>query len=278
MTPPADSGAKVDIYTSRHSKEDNRLFQTTLATFGAVMSGVRPMMNSKYAARLMLLALGLILMLSIVAGAQPAARTNVREFFRGITGEWIGTCQQNTDGQQADDKYFHAIIREVTPDSFSTQFDYYRVDDKTGGLVKIGTSSVATCISADGTAKNRITGTGEVLVDNKPKKQQHDLTELLSYSNAGSLQAQGNGTLSVSGMPLGLGKNGKVRNDKSMWSLNNGVLCIKQNLNVAFRALFFTKSFNVTAIYTAQRGANVACLLNKPGMYGSGNGAGKHGE
>jgi hypothetical protein len=209
-------------------------------------------------------ALGLVLAIAAAGHAQPSVspQGDAADFFRKAVGEWIGTCEQSTDGKQAENKYFHAVIKQVDACSFSGQFDYYRFDTKTGSPLRIGQSTFAVTIEPDGTARSKITGQGVVMVDKDPKQQKHELLEVLTCTGGG-LQGKGNGTISVSGMPLGLGKNGKVKNAASVWSINNDVLTMSQSLKVGFRALIFTKSFKFDARYTARRGTDVASLMPK---------------
>ena len=119
-------------------------------------------------------------------------------------------------------------------------------------------------VSSDCSATARISGDGDVLVDGKSRKQEHDLTESLAWLGDGRLQGRGSGTLKVFGMPLGLGKLGKVRDDQSAWAFSTDTLCIRQNLNIAFRTLCLGKSFKIAATYTAVRGADVSSQFPKP--------------
>lgn len=207
--------------------------------------------------------LALVLVLSVASLAQTPAQSgsDVKAFFSGIVGEWIGTCQQSTDGQQADDKYFHAVIKTLNDSSYQGDFDYYRLDPKTGKPLPIGTTRVVTTVGADGNATSTITGKGIVLVDEKPKNQEHKLTEKIVGTGNNSLQSKGTGTISVSGMPLGLGKNGKVKDSTSNWTMKDDVLYINQKLHVGFRAFIFNKSFDIQANYVAHRGTDVASLM-----------------
>ena len=186
----------------------------------------------------------------------------IAEFFRGITGEWVGVCRQSTDGQCADDKYFHVSIREEGASCYSARFDYYRLDSS-GALSRIGGSSVIVTVAPDCSATGRVTGNGEVLVDHKPRRQEHDLTESFALVGEGQMQARGKGTLKVSGMPLGLGKLGKVRDDQSSWVVSNDTLSICQRLNISFRALCFGRSYKIEACYSAVRGNDVSSQLPK---------------
>lgn len=210
-------------------------------------------------------AIGAILLSSIVTFAQSSSQDGAKKFFKDITGEWIGVCEQSTDGQQAENKYFHAIVKETSPNTFLCSFDYYRIDKDTGAPLPIGKSEVTTTIADDGTVTNKITGSGTVMVNKEPKDQKHELQEVLSSSKSNSLQGSGKGTISVSGMPLGLGKNGKILNASSNWSLDKDTLVIDQSLKVGFKALFVTKKFDIAAHYTARRGTSVASLMPSKG-------------
>ena len=208
------------------------------------------------------LATGLIA-LSLLSNVQNARAANgsVGEFYRSIVGDWVGTCEQSTDGVKADNKYFHASVKQLSPSEFVTHFEYFKVDKATGKSVQIGESQVRTVVAPNGAATSVITGKGTVLVNNKPKPQEHELTETQTCTAVGSLEGAGTGKVKVGNMPLGLGKNGKVRESKTAWSLSNGVLAIDQKLHVAFSALIFSKSFTLEAHYTARRGTDVAGLM-----------------
>lgn len=215
-----------------------------------------------YIARVAAVTVALALSISLASQAQGAGAA--KGFFKSLVGEWIGTCQQSTDGQQAENKYFHGVIKQVNDTTFTSRFDYYRQDPRTGGPLPIGESNITTTIAPDGTVNNKITGKGTMMVNKQPKNQEHELNEVLSGATSACLQGTGGGSLKVYGMPLGLGKNGKISNGKSTWSLSNGVLSINQNLTASFRALFVKKSFAFAAQYTARRGSNVASIMTGP--------------
>lgn len=200
---------------------------------------------------------------SVAALASTTSCANPDDFFRGITGDWIGVCEQKTDGEQAEDKYFRATVSVLSDDTFDTRFEYFRLDEKTGDLLSIGSATIITTLEPDGTAVNEITGQGTVMVNDKPKNQRHELQELLTVNGNGTLEGLGTGRIEVSEMPLGIGKNGKVQSAKSTWEMKDGVLNIQQSIRVGFRALIFTKHFDITANYTAQRGTDVASLITK---------------
>jgi len=206
-------------------------------------------------------ALGLLIFVSNMASGQPQS-ADPKQFLDSLIGDWIGICEQSTDGEKAENKYFHASIKQVAPETYTGKFDYYRIDPKTGNPLHIGQSTIRIDIAADGTATSKITGSGSVLVENKPKNQEHELTEVLTCV-PGGLLGKGDGKLSVSGMPFGLGKNGKVKSATSKWSINNGVLTISQNIKVGFRALVFNKSFDIATNFKAKKGSNIASLMPK---------------
>jgi hypothetical protein len=198
-----------------------------------------------------------------IGHAQLAAGPHdVGGFIHSLVGEWIGICEQSTDGKQADNKYFHAVIKQSSPGSYQTALEYYRVDDQTGGPVEVGQSTMTTTVAPDGTAKNDITGQGQVMIDpTTSKPEQHDLSEVLRISPSGGLQGSGSGSISVSGMALGAGKNGKVDNYSSSWTMQDGTLKISQDLKVSFRVLFFSKKFAITAQFTGNRGSDIGALM-----------------
>jgi hypothetical protein len=224
-----------------------------------------PGSGTAFSARIRLVASGVMVMvfaISSVACAQVAApQCSTSEFYHKIVGEWIGVCEQTTDGERAGDKYFHVAIVKTGGNTFESHFEYYRLDPKNGSPVRAGESKVVTTIGQDGLACSRITGSGSVLVYQSPKMQHHELQETVKAVSETSLRGEGTGTISVSGMPFGLGKNGKVTGTKSTWTFSNGTLSIHQTLKVGFRALFIKKSFDVVANYTAKRGVDVATLM-----------------
>lgn len=180
------------------------------------------------------------------------------EFFNAIEGDWVGVCRQTTDGKTLEDKYFQATVQKQSNGLFEAGFVYYSIGPK-DTMTKIGGSSIRTTIAADGlTAVSAITGSGELLMDKKPKKQEHLLTETVTCIGSGCLEAKGAGTLKVYGTPLGIGQSGKVREDISKWTLTNDTLSITHDMNIVFRALCFSKTIRINAEYTAIRGTELS--------------------
>ena len=197
------------------------------------------------------------------AKAAPQQNTDAKTFLKSIIGEWVGKCEQSTDGIKADDKYFHAVVKQVNSNTFHTKFEYYRYGKNNNSPLRIGESTVTTVIEKDGRAQSKMTGSGVVLVNNKPKKQTNQLTEKLTAADAYTLNGEGCGKICVLGMPFGLGKNGTINTAKSIWTIKNGELSIEQSIIAGFRASIFSKTFSVTAHYVAKHGKDIAHFMNK---------------
>lgn len=207
--------------------------------------------------------LALAFAMPAVSCAQDTAQEKTAAFIKSLTGEWIGTCQQITDGEQAENKYFHAKFEQTGDDTFAGQFTYYRLDLKTGEVLNIGETTIASTIQPDGTVKNDIVGKGKMLVSNQPKDQEHQLIEILTVADDGSIVGSLDGKIDVSGMPFGLGKNGKIRDAMSAWKLQDGVMTIDQSLKARFKVLMVSKSFTVEAHSVAHRGTDVVSLMKQ---------------
>ena len=242
------------------------MFQGTSRPLSAAFINACCWLRDRKPRRIAIIAPALAVALSAAAFGEPfpSSHSSMRDFFCAIVGEWIGTCKQTTNAEQAETKYFHGVVEQLDPDTFESKFQYYRLDKETGDALSAGETTVITTLQPDGAATSKMTGKGEVLINNKPKNQEHELTEVVKCVDDGRLEGEGSGVIRVSGMPLGLGKKGKVRKAESSWSLDNGVLTIYQSLNVRFSILFLKKSFDVTAHYTATRGSDVASLMSEP--------------
>ncbi len=213
----------------------------------------------------------IVLMAILVSSSQQAPRAadrpgTIQSFFGSIVGEWIGTVRESTNGQYSDLKYFHATIKQITPDTYESTFHYYRIDDKTHAPLDIGASTMSTKLTSLTAATNTVSGKGEIRItlDNL-KSETHQLTELLRIDSSGTLSGTGSGIIHVGGMPFGLGSNGVWNNDVSAWSVNDGVLKIGQKFKVEFRVFFIKRSFSITTYYTAKRGDDVFALMKNPG-------------
>jgi hypothetical protein len=191
---------------------------------------------------------------------------NIQSFFHDLSGEWIGTVEQYTNQKKADTKYFHAAIKQMTPDTYAASFEYYRLDRRTGSPVQIGVTDMTNIINADGTAIDTIQGNGDVFIDPKTSRhEEHQLSEVLRMSPSGSLEGKGHGKIKVNGMPLGAGRNGKVSDYTSVWVLKKDALTISERLKVTFRVLIFAKHYDIVYNFQAQRGGDINLMMKKAG-------------
>jgi hypothetical protein len=194
----------------------------------------------------------------------PAPPRDIAGFYHEIIGEWIGTVEQYTDGIKADTKYFHAVIKQTSPDTYEAVFEYYRLDEKTYAPVQVGVTSMTTKITEEKIATNTITGKGDLFLDSKTSKpEEHQMSEVLRMSPSCSLEGKGSGKISVGGTALGIGKNGEVSDYTSTWTLDNGVLSISERLRVTFRVLFFAKHYDIVDDFKAERGSDIMGLMKR---------------
>lgn len=192
----------------------------------------------------------------------PTPPKNIAAFFQEIIGEWIGTVEQYTGGEKADTKYFHGIIKKANSDTYETVFEYYRFDKESQKPVEVGVTTITTKITTDETAICTITGKGTVFINPKTQKPaKHTLTEVLRMTPSGSLVGKGSGKISISGITLGAGKNGKVSDYTSTWVLKDGVLSISEQLKVTFKILFIKKHYDIVDNFVAKRGSDVMSLI-----------------
>ena len=214
-----------------------------------------------------ILVLPLVMILTVLSiefgyTQQPAKPMDVNTFFGNIMGDWIGTFDQFTNKEKAPTKYFHMVAKQTGSDSYEATFKYYRIDQKTRKTEEAGLSNIITKITPDGTATSSITGKGDVLINPETlRPEQHQLTETAQINQDGILYGKGSGSIKLGGMPLGLGRNGKVTDYTSIWSMKNDTLQIDQILKVRFKVLFFSKTFNITTKFTAKRGSDVMALI-----------------
>lgn len=207
--------------------------------------------------------LSTIAILPFPAHAIDAQSVKAKEFLEGICGDWIGTWDHTTNGEQVDSRYFHVRFKRTSDNTYESLFTYYRLDVSSNTLVPYGETSIVSTIGPDGNITNRITGNGTVLVDNKSRAQKHELMEVLTQIDRTTWTGYGSGKIEVDDLPLGIGKNGRVYRASSVWSLNGNTLTITETLRTQFKVLFFSKDFVIEANAKAKRGKDVASLVDK---------------
>lgn len=207
------------------------------------------------------LALALLILCS---GYVPAAASDQysSEFFSSFVGEWVGISDQTTDGEESEQKFFHASVTEDEPGCFTGKFSYYRYDFEKQTPIPCGEAIMTLTVQPDGTILNKVEGDGTILIQNKPKKQTHSLLEVLTPDSA-KMTGRITGKIDVHGMPFGLGKNGEVYDSESEWSFEDGFLTVRQSIKTSFKVLFVSKSFHIEAFSQASRGSDVIALMKK---------------
>jgi len=208
--------------------------------------------------------LALIISYTGVGYAQKPAPPpkDIQSFFSEISGEWIGTVDQYTDAVKADTKYFHATIKQPSTNTYVAVFEYYRLYKNAQAPVQIGVTTMTSVVTPNGTATNTISGNGDVFIDPKTSKhEQHDLSEVMHMTGATGLIGKGSGKINVSGIAFGAGKNGKVTEYTSAWTLDKDVLSINEQFKVTFKVLFFAKHYNIIYNFKAKPGNNIAALM-----------------
>ena len=231
----------------------DRLFVTSAEWRG------NPLFRSK---AIVLAILILTVVVAMPAFAQPVPSSGAVDFYQKIVGDWVGTYEHTTDGEQAEDIYFKFSVRQAYPNSFNGQFAYFRLNQATGDPEPAGTATIQSTVQPDGTVRNVIAGDGTILIENKLKQQSYNLVETLSSSTCG-LSGDIGGKVSVSGLPFGVGKNGRVSSGSSAWSLDGDNLTINQSIRAGFKILLFSKSYSLLASSKCTRGTDVAALINK---------------
>lgn len=206
--------------------------------------------------------LAIVLLAGITYGKQPDQPT-VGSFMQKMVGEWIGIFRQSTDKVKAPPKYFSALARQTSPSTYETVFQYYEIDPATMDLVEAGTATMATRIATDGSGINTMNGGGEVLIEEEsPMWEDHKFFEILVMSSPDMLQGSGRGTLTVRDAPSDeKGKDGKIVEYASNWSMNDGLLRISQQFEVKFKTFVFAKTYNITMDHEVRRGDNILDLF-----------------
>jgi hypothetical protein len=206
----------------------------------------------------MALGVGLFLMATASFGQTPQHAGE--RFFAGLEGEWVGTAQQRVEGEASLTRYFRLVVRRQDAQTFAMTVQYYRPNPKTGALEAAGSEQGTSTLEPDGTIQRHLEGNGSVLVDYQAKPESHSATGRARATAAGVLEGEASGTIRVEGMPLGLGRRGKIERGREEWSVSGGVLTGRMSMVACFRAFLISKRFKVETTCRAERGSDVAAL------------------
>jgi len=102
-----------------------------------------------------------------------------------------------------------------------------------------------------------------VLFDNEPKLESHSATGRARATAAGTLAGEASGTIRVEGLPLGIGRRGKIERIREEWTVKGDCLTGSTAFVARFRAFLLTKRFNVETTCSAKRGSDVAALASR---------------
>jgi hypothetical protein len=196
--------------------------------------------------------------------ADPTARlTAAQQFYTRVLGHWVGTTVSRLDTAEPVTGYFHLLITRVDENTFREEYTFYRIHPKTGVLERSGTQSDLSTIASDGVIHRTSRGSGTVLIDFKPKNQSFEASGEAHFTGADRLEAAATGKIAVDGMPLGLGKRGKIQKATATWSLADDKLIGQTHLEMMFRVLFFGKRYRIETQLRAQRGASVQIVAGQ---------------
>jgi len=186
-----------------------------------------------------------------------------QRFFAALEGDWVGTTQQRIEGQASLTRYFHLVARRQDARTFAMTVYYFRPDPKTGVLEPSGTERGTSTLAPDGTIERHSDGSGAVLVDNELKLERHSATGCARATAAGTLAGEASGTIRVEGLPLGMGRRGKIERIREEWTVKGDCLTGSTGFVARFRAFLVTKRFNVETTCSAKRGSDVAALASR---------------
>jgi hypothetical protein len=197
-----------------------------------------------------------------LAGDATTPPTAAQQFYARVLGDWVGTTVSRLDGAKPVTGYFHLVITRVDENTIREEYTFYRLQSKTagtseaGGLETSGTESDLSTIESNGTIHRTVQGSGTILIDFKPKKQSFEASGAARFTSPDHLEAAVKGKIAVDGMPLGLGKHGRLRNATATWSLEDGKLIGQTQFEASFHVLFIAKRYRVQIQLRAERGAN----------------------
>jgi hypothetical protein len=199
---------------------------------------------------------------SALAPDATARLTAAQQFYTRVLGHWVGTTVSRLEGAEPVTGYFHVLIARVDENTFSEEYTFYRIHPKTDVLERSGTQSDLTTIASDGVIHRTSQGSGTVLIDFKPKKQSFQASGEAHFTGADHLEVEAKGKIAVDGMPLGLGKNGKLK-ATAAWALEEDKLISQTHVETSFRVLFFTKRYRIEIKLRGPRGDNVQTITGR---------------
>jgi hypothetical protein len=190
-------------------------------------------------------------------------RTVTQQFYARVLGDWVGSTVSRVNEDAPVTGYFHLVITRVDANTFREEYIFYRVLSDTGALERSGTQTFVTTIASDGTIQRSYRGSGTILIDGKPKKQSFEASGAVRSTGPDHLEAEGQGKISVAGMPLNAGKNGKLLKATTTLSREEDTLSGATRFEASFRVLFFSKRYRIDIKLRGQRGDKVQTIAGR---------------
>lgn len=194
-------------------------------------------------------------------GAATPSQERVERFYGRILGDWVGESVARVQGQDTATTYFHLSVTRAEPGVFHETFTFYRRDSRTGALQPSGTQTNRATLEASGRVRCEAEATGTILIDFKPKKQTWKTTGAGRCEGDDRFCADVSGRISVEGMPLGVGKRGRIRSARASWTLQGEILRGRTEVESRFRAFLVSKSYRVVTEMRAERGRDVPAFI-----------------
>jgi hypothetical protein len=197
------------------------------------------------------------------AGEGAAPPSCAHQFYTRVLGDWVGTTACRVNDAEPALGYFHVLISRVDENTFREEYTFYRLHPKTGALERSGTQSLLCTIENSGTIHEVCRGSGSILIDFEPKNQCFEASGEAQFSGPDHLEAELKGKIAVAGMPMNLGKNGKLRKATATWSLQDERLIGQLHVETSFHALLVTKRYRFETQFRAQRGVDVQSVAGR---------------
>src|SRR5262249_34761052 len=159
-----------------------------------------------------------------------------QQFYTQVLGDWVGAQVSRVNDAEPTTGYFQLVITRVDGDTFQETYTFYRIDRATGRLERSGTQSLISTIQTNGVIRQSCRGSATVLIDYEPKDQSFEVRGEAQFSTPGRLGSELAGKISGKGMPMNLGKSGKIRKATAWWTLENNALTGEMRVETAFRA------------------------------------------
>lgn len=147
--------------------------------------------------------------------------------------------------------------------TFREEYTFYRIHPKTQALERSGAQTVLSKIGDGGGIDQSCRGSGTVLIDFKAKRQSFEARGEARAADPTHLKAEARGKIAVDGLPLNLGKSGKVRKVTGSLSLDGEQLIGQTRVEVSFGVWVVTKRHRIETQLRARRGSDIQTVAGR---------------